>query len=95
MLTLVPFGPDAPRGNCADPTHWPLVDTAFTRPGGDAGQEMTRTLCTGCPLLTRCLDHAMRHREHGIWGGTTPTARTRHGAPGGYEAEARRLGDVS
>lgn len=70
---------DQPK--CADPKHLPLVDAAFDRPGSDAGALMREMLCSQCPIALRCLQWAMEHHEYGVWGGTGPNTRTRHGAP--------------
>lgn len=81
MLTY-PLPLDSSTPPCADPAALPVVDAAYDRPGGPAGRYMARELCGPCPVFTSCLAHAMRHREQGIWGGTTPSWRTRAGAPG-------------
>ena len=88
MFEVIPR--DRPLGSCADPTHWPLVDAACERPGGEAAKLMIETLCTGCPIGDACLAHAMTHREHGIWGGTSPYSRTLRGAPGLAKATTAR-----
>ncbi|KIQ08075.1 hypothetical protein RU01_21830 [Rhodococcus sp. MEB064] len=37
-----------------------------------------KNLCRTCPVITECLDHAVRtHEPHGVWGGLTPTERAR------------------
>jgi len=36
-----------------------------------------KRMCAGCPVREDCLEHAIRHEEHGIWAGTT--ARERKG----------------
>ncbi|MFE7650191.1 WhiB family transcriptional regulator [Streptomyces phaeoluteigriseus] len=41
-----------------------------------AAQNRAKALCTGCPVRTECLAHALDHRiEHGIWGGMTERER--------------------
>ncbi|NKS78784.1 hypothetical protein GS539_24925 [Rhodococcus hoagii] len=36
------------------------------------------SICMTCPVRTPCRDHALRKPERfGIWGGTTPTERSR------------------
>ncbi|MFE9360910.1 WhiB family transcriptional regulator [Streptomyces olivaceoviridis] len=41
-----------------------------------AAQNRAKALCTGCPVHTECLAHALDHRiEHGIWGGMTERER--------------------
>ena len=57
----------------------PLVDAAFVRPGGPEARTMRDTLCPGCPAFDRCLDEAMTRGEVGVWAGTSPNQRTRHG----------------
>jgi hypothetical protein len=40
--------------------------------------ERAKAVCAACPVQTRCLQHALEHREHhGIWGGTTEAERRR------------------
>ncbi|MEO3939005.1 WhiB family transcriptional regulator [Dermatophilaceae bacterium Soc4.6] len=37
-----------------------------------------KELCSGCPVITQCLEHALAVPEnHGIWGGTTAAERQR------------------
>lgn len=64
---------------CADPEHLGLVDEAFKRPGGPAAARMRENLCAGCPGARQCLTEAMDRGEWGVWGGTSPNFRTRHG----------------
>lgn len=59
----------------------PLVDAAFDRPGGPAAKELKRDYCSRCPVGKDCLLAAMLSRQFGVWGGTGPNLRTRHGAP--------------
>ncbi|MET9131886.1 WhiB family transcriptional regulator [Streptomyces antibioticus] len=41
-----------------------------------AAQNRAKVICTGCPVRTECLAHALDHRiEHGIWGGMTERER--------------------
>ncbi|MFD0337090.1 WhiB family transcriptional regulator [Streptomyces sp. NPDC127117] len=41
-----------------------------------AAQNEAKAICTGCPVRTECLAHALDHRiEHGIWGGMTERER--------------------
>ncbi|RSS84995.1 WhiB family transcriptional regulator, partial [Streptomyces sp. WAC02707] len=41
-----------------------------------AAQNKAKALCTGCPVRTECLAHALDQRiEHGIWGGMTERER--------------------
>ncbi|GLX22420.1 WhiB family transcriptional regulator [Streptomyces lavendulae] len=41
-----------------------------------AAQNKAKAACTGCPVRTECLAHALDHRiEHGIWGGMTERER--------------------
>lgn len=83
-----------PRPNCADPAVLPLVDEAFARPGGPAARRMRDELCTGCPVGPACLAWAMTSHEHGVWAGTSPNLRTRHGAPPSQKTQSnRRKGD--
>ncbi|MGW7264442.1 WhiB family transcriptional regulator [Streptomyces sp. NPDC054842] len=41
-----------------------------------AAQKRAKALCTGCPVRTECLAHALDGRiEYGIWGGMTERER--------------------
>ncbi|MFF9868139.1 WhiB family transcriptional regulator [Streptomyces sp. NPDC013953] len=41
-----------------------------------AAQNKAKALCTGCPVRTECLAHALDHRiEYGVWGGMTERER--------------------
>ncbi|MEV0452114.1 WhiB family transcriptional regulator [Streptomyces sp. NPDC050600] len=41
-----------------------------------AAQSQARALCTGCPVRSECLAHALDGRiEHGVWGGMTERER--------------------
>jgi hypothetical protein len=43
---------------------------------GDPGLE-AKAVCVDCSVQVACLDHALLHRELGIWGGTTGRERSR------------------
>lgn len=41
-----------------------------------AAQNRAKSICTGCPVLARCLAYALdQHIEHGVWGGMTERER--------------------
>lgn len=41
-----------------------------------AAQHAAKAVCTGCPVRTECLAHALDYRiEHGVWGGMTERER--------------------
>jgi WhiB family redox-sensing transcriptional regulator len=41
-----------------------------------AAQNRAKALCTGCPVITQCLSHALDNREaFGVWGGMTERER--------------------
>lgn len=40
--------------------------------------EAAKAVCAACPVMQKCLDHALRVPEtFGIWGGTTASERAR------------------
>ena len=80
-MTAMPIPLDAGQAMCADPDLLPLVDAATAKPGGPEARKMKRVLCANCPVSTLCATWAMEHGEAGIWGGTSPKARTMRGAP--------------
>ncbi|MHB1923747.1 MAG: WhiB family transcriptional regulator [Acidimicrobiales bacterium] len=53
-------------------------------PAAEDPAEGAKMICRGCPVQGPCLDHALRYREAGVWGGTTERerARIRRAAPG-------------
>lgn len=41
-----------------------------------AAQNKAKAVCSGCPVRTECLAHALDQRiEHGVWGGMTDRER--------------------
>ncbi|MFG2987578.1 WhiB family transcriptional regulator [Streptomyces sp. NPDC048258] len=41
-----------------------------------AAQNRAKAVCSGCPVRTECLAHALDQRiEHGVWGGMTDRER--------------------
>ncbi|WP_327302196.1 WhiB family transcriptional regulator [Streptomyces sp. NBC_01298] len=41
-----------------------------------AAQNRAKAICTGCPVRTECLAHALDNSiEHGVWGGMTERER--------------------
>ena len=34
-----------------------------------------KAICDGCSVRTECLNWALKHEDHGIWGATTPDER--------------------
>lgn len=41
----------------------------------DAVPAELQRLCDRCPVRAECLTYALRHREYGVWGGTTERQR--------------------
>ena len=37
--------------------------------------KLARTICSGCGVREQCLEWAVQHEPHGMWGGTTPVER--------------------
>ena len=43
---------------------------------GDYHTKLLKKMCnTQCPVVTDCLVYALKHEDHGIWGGTTASER--------------------
>jgi len=40
-----------------------------------AVNNMFKRICEGCPFINECLEYALAHETHGVWGGTTPHER--------------------
>jgi WhiB family redox-sensing transcriptional regulator len=67
------------HGACAD-----LDSSAFFSPDAERGRKRTereeraKQICRHCPVLERCLQHAMDAGEpYGVWGGLTAGERAR------------------
>lgn len=37
--------------------------------------ELGKKICSGCPIRKECLEWAVLHEAHGLWGGLTPRER--------------------
>ena len=70
----------------AQPREWPgkWADDALcatTHPdlfSGEIRESTTaaKRICAACPVRTKCLEHALRNREHhGVWGGLSARQR--------------------
>jgi WhiB family redox-sensing transcriptional regulator len=58
--------------------HGSDVDAWFPELGGMSEQNnQAIKICRTCPVIDECLEWALHHERHGIWGGTTPTDRRR------------------
>jgi hypothetical protein len=69
---------DHPGRNCRPPEGWSQTP-ADVRLWADqwfpSYERSHEQLCAGCPVLTRCLAYALKHRLEGIYGGTTTYQR--------------------
>jgi len=36
-----------------------------------------KKICRACPSMQQCLEYAIRHQEHGVWGATTTNERAK------------------
>lgn len=50
-------------------------DAFFSEDKHYVWERQAKALCNSCPVRMLCLDFAVKHPQHGIWGGTTPTER--------------------
>lgn len=70
---MYPDMPDMYAANCSG------IDTEFFYPSNDAGYaketEFAKRVCAHCKIQDKCLEYALYHEEHGIWGGTSPKER--------------------
>ena len=39
--------------------------------------EIAKKFCVGCPVISPCLEHALRYDEYGVWGGTSERERNK------------------
>ena len=66
------------RGLCrGNHSHLFFPPSTFERKDERARRELrARAICRVCPVMSECLDYAMRIREpYGIWGGFTENER--------------------
>lgn len=49
----------------------------FPTQSGDAYAHTAKRVCRHCPVVAECLEYALTHEEHGIWGGTTQRQRNK------------------
>lgn len=56
------------HGNCRTEKFYILADTKYEK-------EVSKKTCQNCPVITQCLEHALKNNEYGIWAGTTEKDR--------------------
>ena len=65
--------PDLTRGLCRE------IGVEFFFPeeegSGTDIYKFSRMICGNCVVKNECLEWAVRHEAHGMWGGTTPMER--------------------
>lgn len=70
--------------------HWSMraaCDGHLDEAYGDQPRLFIHTYCRTCPVITECLDEALRMRDvHGVWGGKTPHERQQYAKQIGYQA---------
>lgn len=47
----------------------------FPEDGQGASTQIAKRICQRCPKVAECLAWALKHDEHGVWGGTTENER--------------------
>ncbi len=63
--------------------HMPWVEEALCAqtdpemffPDKGSSNTAAKKICAQCPVITECLDWALRHQEIGIWGGQSANQR--------------------
>ncbi len=65
--------PDLTRGLCREIG----VELFFPEEEGSGTDiyKFSRKICNNCVVKNECLEWAVRHEAHGMWGGTTPMER--------------------
>lgn len=54
-------------------------------------ERQAKLVCDGCPVIARCLQHALDSDEkHGVWGGSTPHERSAMARVNPAEQRSRR-----
>jgi hypothetical protein len=51
------------------------VTVMYPEEGDKEAEAIAKSVCYDCPVATRCLEVAIRNREHGVWGGHTESER--------------------
>ena len=51
------------------------TDPEIFHPGKGQSSRDAAAICGRCPVTADCLDWALRHKESGIWGGTSENQR--------------------
>ena len=65
--------PDLTRGLCRE-----IGVELFFPEEGSSGTDIysfSRKICAGCVVRNECLEWAVKHEDHGMWGGTSPVER--------------------
>jgi WhiB family redox-sensing transcriptional regulator len=63
--------PDLTKGLCREIG----VEPFFPEDGIVELYSFARKICSGCVVRQECLEWAIKHEDHGMWGGTTPVER--------------------
>lgn len=53
------------------------MDPTMFHPHRGEDTRPAEAVCARCPVTRPCLEWALRHREPGVWGGTTEVGRKR------------------
>jgi WhiB family redox-sensing transcriptional regulator len=49
----------------------------FGTPDHKKKVKLAKSICSYCPVIEKCYNHALKHEDYGIWGGTTAAERIR------------------
>lgn len=52
-----------------------LTDAALFHPQKSQSAQPAKAVCAVCPVRPECLDYALTHDEHGVWGGLSRKER--------------------
>lgn len=50
-----------------------------------------KAMCYSCPVITKCLNYAIKYEEHGVWGGTTANQRDQFRKQAGIKLPRRNV----
>lgn len=53
----------------------PSTDPEIFHPTGGESARPAKAICHRCPVRPECLQHALEHRETGVWGGLSERER--------------------
>lgn len=64
----------AEQGNCRE-LGILAVSVMYPEEGDREAEAIAKSVCYDCPVATKCLEVAIKNKEHGVWAATTESER--------------------